>query len=221
MSTPSMAHPTRITVLISGSGSNLQALIDASHPPPQPPRLQNVEFVRVISDRKSAYGLQRAENAGIPTAYQGIIPYRKKHPDDEDAARKAYDTDLANLVLSDSPNVIICAGFMRILTPNFLNPVNEANIPIINLHPSLHGDLVGAHCIERAWEEFRQGKRLKTGIMIHYVISEVDEGDPIVQREIDMEGCETLEELQQRVHRAEHVLIVEGARIVVEKGRRP
>ncbi|EME79974.1 uncharacterized protein MYCFIDRAFT_31918 [Pseudocercospora fijiensis CIRAD86] len=214
-----MAHPTRITVLISGSGSNLQALIDASHPPPQPPKLQNVQFVRVISDRKSAYGLQRAEKSGIPTAYQGIIPYRKSHPDDEDSARKAYDTDLAHLVLSDSPNLIICAGFMRILTPNFLDPITEAGIPIINLHPSLHGDLVGARCIERAWEEFREGKRTKTGIMVHYVISEVDEGEPILQQEIEMEGCGTLEELKDRVHQAEHVLVVEGARRVVEKGR--
>lgn len=213
-----MANPTRITVLISGSGSNLQALINASKS--SPPRLPNVQFVRVISDRKNAYGLTRAQEAGIPTTYHGILPYRREYPEDEPSARKAYDTDLANLVLSDSPHLIVCAGFMRILTPNFLNPISEKNLPIINLHPSLHGDLVGAHCIERAWKEFEEGKRLKTGIMIHYVIAEVDLGEPIVQREISIEGCKTLEELQERVHEAEHGLIVEGARNVVEKGRR-
>ena len=75
---------------------------------------------------------------------------------------------------------------------------------------------MGAHCIERAWEEFQQGKRVKTGIMIHFVISEVDEGEPIVQQEVSIEGCGTLEELQERLHECEHGLIVEGTRVVLE-----
>jgi phosphoribosylglycinamide formyltransferase len=76
--------------------------------------------------------------------------------------------------------------------------------------------LVGAGCIERAWEEFVQKKRTKTGIMIHHVITEVDLGEPIVQREVSIEGCESLADLQSRIHEAEHKLIVEGARRVVE-----
>lgn len=212
--------PARILILISGSGSNLRALIDASNTPSLP----NVELIRVISDRKDAYGLKRAEAAKIPTTYHGILPYKKKHPDDNpnpqfSAARHAYDTDLANLVLSSSPTLVVCAGFMRILTPSFLTPLHSAKIPIINLHPSLHGDLVGAHCIERAWEEFQQGKRTKTGIMIHYVIAEVDMGEAIVQEEVGIEGCEGVGELKERMHEAEHRLIVEGTRRVVEEGR--
>ncbi|SMR54975.1 unnamed protein product [Zymoseptoria tritici ST99CH_1E4] len=215
-----MTSPTRITVLISGSGTNLQALIDAS----KTSSLSNTTFVRVISDRKSAYGLIRASNANIPTSYHSILPYKKSHPDTSsnptfNAAREAYDADLAKLVLADEPQLVVCAGFMRILTLSFLNPLATANVPIINLHPSLHGDLIGAGCIERAWEEFQQGRRKKTGIMIHYVIAEVDMGEPILQKEVDIEGCTSLVDLQARIHEAEHVLIVDGASTVVEKIR--
>lgn len=214
------SSPARITVLISGSGSNLQALIDAS----TTPSLPNTQIIRVISDRKDAYGLQRARAASIPTSHHGILPYKKLHPDrsttqtpEFHAARQAYDADLAALVLADSPALVVCAGFMRILTPSFLDPLARAKVPIINLHPSLHGDLVGAGCIERAWEEFRKGERRKTGIMIHYVIAEVDLGEPIVQREVEMEGCGTVEELQKRIHEEEHLLIVEGCRVAIER----
>ena len=208
---------SRITVLISGSGSNLQAIIDSCNTDALP----NAQIVRVISDRKDAYGLKRAESADIPTTYHGILPYKKKHPNSNptptfDEARKAYDIDLASLVLADKPSIVVCAGFMRILTTSFLDPVKEAELPIINLHPSLHGDLVGAGCIKRAWEEFQAGKRTKTGVMVHYVIAEVDLGEPIVQKEVDMQGCKTLEELEGRIHEVEHPLSVEGCRIVLE-----
>lgn len=211
--------PRRITVLISGSGTNLQALIDAS----RTSSLPNTTLIRVISDRKTAYGLTRASNADIPTTYHGIIPYKTRFPSPSDpkqqspACREAYDADLAALVLRDAPDLIVCAGFMRILTTSFLDPVAQAGVPIINLHPSLHGDLVGAHCIERAYEEFVQGKRKMTGIMIHYVIAEVDLGEPIVQREVGIEGCGTVEELQERIHGVEHELIVEGTRRALER----
>jgi phosphoribosylglycinamide formyltransferase len=209
--------PARLTVLVSGGGTNLQALIDAS----RTGHLPDVQFVRVISDRKNAYGLTRAEAASIPTAHHGILAYKKAHPDDAEnpqfsEARRAYDADLASLVLADRPDLVVCAGFMRILTPSFLNPLNDARVPIINLHPALHGDLVGAHCIERAWAEFEAGQRTKTGIMIHYVIAEVDMGEPIVQQEVSIEGCEKLQDLETRIHEAEHRLIVEGARKVLE-----
>jgi phosphoribosylglycinamide formyltransferase len=219
MATDAKQEPARITVLISGSGSNLQALIDNCNTDALP----NACFVRVISDRKTAYGLERAEANNIPTTYHGILPYKAKYPDDSkkwEAARKAYDADLADIVLNDKPDIVVCAGFMRILTMSFLGPLQNAKVPIINLHPSLHGDLVGANCIKRAWEEFQEGKRVKTGVMVHYVIAEVDMGEPIVQQEVTIEGCGTLEELEGRMHGVEHGLIVEGTRRVVEKGRK-
>lgn len=214
-----MSSPAKLSVLISGSGSNLQALINANKS--TPPTLPNVTFTRVISDRASAYGLERATAAGIPTSTHGILPYKKRFPDPSGSpafqqAREAYDADLAQLVLQDKPDLVVCAGFMRILTGAFLGALEKAGVRIINLHPSLHGDLVGAGCIERAWKEFEEGKRTKTGIMVHYVIAAVDEGEPICQREVDIQGCKSLEELEERIHAAEHVLIVEGSRKVVE-----
>ena len=175
--------PFKITVLISGSGSNLQAIIDSCNTPSLP----NAQVVRVISDRKDAYGLKRAESAHIPTTYHGILPYKKKYPDPDAIfveARQAYDADLASLILADVPDIVVCAGFMRILTTSFLDPLQRAKIPVINLHPSLYGDLIGTHCIERAWEEWERGERRKTGVMVHYVIAEVDMGEAIVQQEV-------------------------------------
>lgn len=208
--------PFKISVLISGSGSNLQAIIDSCNNPSLP----NAQVVRVISDRKDAYGLKRAESANIPTTYHGILPYKKKYPDANAIfleARQAYDADLASLILVDTPDIVVCAGFMRILTTSFLDPLQRAKIPVINLHPSLYGDLVGTHCIERAWEEWKRGERKKTGVMVHYVIAEVDMGQAIVQQEVEIEGCETLEELQERIHRCEHGLIVEATKRVLER----
>lgn len=222
MTSTSDTPPARITVLISGSGTNLQALIDASNTLDLP----NVQIVRVISDRKAAYGLNRAQNANIPTTYHPWLPYKKQYPEDDPTqpvqsspARNAYDKALVPLILQDDPSIVVCAGFMRILTPSLLDPLAEKGVKIINLHPSLHNDLVGAACIERAWEEFEEHKRKKTGIMIHYVIAEVDLGEPIVQQEVDIVGCEKLEDLQERIHQAEHGLIVDGTRRVVEKVR--
>ena len=206
----------RITVLISGSGTNLQALITACNTIALP----KAKIVRVISDRKDAYGLQRAQAVDIPTTYHAYLPYKKKHPDTSEhphwqEARRAYDAELAQLVLADKPDIVVCAGFMRILSTAFLDPVAKIGTPIINLHPSLHGDLVGADCIEVAWEQFEAGKRQKTGIMIHYVIAAVDMGEPIVQEEISMEGCQTLTELKDRIHEVEHGLIVKGTAVVI------
>nr|POE63415.1 phosphoribosylglycinamide formyltransferase [Quercus suber] len=211
---------TKITILISGSGTNLQALIDALNTPDLP----SSQIVRVISDRKDAYGLQRAKTAGIPTTYHGILPYKKKFPSDGATpdpefkhAREAYDADLAQLILADTPQIVVCAGFMRIVTPSFLSPLSQSQVPVINLHPSLHGDLVGAHCIERAWDEFEQGKRTKTGCMVHYVVEEVDTGELILQREVDMVGCGSIDDLRKKLSAVEHKIIVEGSKTAIAR----
>lgn len=210
----------RITVLISGKGSNLQALIDACGTDALP----NAHIVKVISDRKDAYGLKRAETAGIPTEYLGILPFKKKYPDDNEnpqfqEARRAYDAKLQELVLADEPDIVVGAGFMRILTTSFLDPVKSSKIPIINLHPSMPGDLIGANCIQRAWDEYQAGKRTKTGIMIHYVIAEVDKGEPIVWEGVSIEGCKHMQDLEERIHEREHPLMVEGTRKAIEATR--
>lgn len=206
-----------ITVLISGSGTNLQALIDACGKDP----LSSTSITRVISNRKNVKGLERAETANIPTAYHNLVPYKKRHPDSSatpefKVAREQYDKDLAELVLKDKPDIVVCAGWMHILAPTFLNPLEQANVPVINLHPALPGQYNGAHAIERAYKDYQDGKVDKTGIMVHYVISEVDMGEPILIREIGMRKDESLDELEQRIHQNEWEVIVQGTKKAID-----
>ena len=127
---------SRLTVLISGSGTNLQALIDACHNS----QIPNAQIVRVISNRREAYGLKRAENAGVPTRYHNLVKYKKEHPhEDAKAARQGYDSVLAELVLEDQPDLVVCAGFMWVLSETFLEPMKAKGVPVINLHPALPG----------------------------------------------------------------------------------
>lgn len=192
----------RLTVLISGSGSNLQALIDATK---TGVLSGTAEITCVISNRKDAYGLKRAENAGIQTKVWSLAKSRKQHGD----SREKYDAELARLILEDgSPDLVICAGFMHILSPDFLAPMTAANVGIINLHPALPGQFNGSRAIERAYEAGKEGKITKTGIMIHWVIAEVDMGEPILIREIPLSTTGSLEDLQAKIHEEEHRAIV-------------
>jgi phosphoribosylglycinamide formyltransferase len=104
---------------------------------------------------------------------------------------------------------------MHILAPAFLTPIKAASIPIINLHPALPGALNGAHAIERAWKAFQVGEITKTGVMIHYVIEEVDQGEPIIVKEIEPQQGESLDSLETRIHQIEHQAIVEGTNIAL------
>ncbi|PNS20515.1 phosphoribosylglycinamide formyltransferase [Sphaceloma murrayae] len=213
------ASPARITVLISGGGSNLQALIDAANTPSLP----NTHIVRVISNRKSAFGLQRAEKAGIPTLYHNLMVYKKRFPDPAGpegkflSARNEFDKDLANLVLEDKPDIVVCAGWMHILAPTFLNPLKEVGVPVINLHPALPGKFNGVHAIERAWEAFQKGEVKGTGVMVHHVIPEVDMGTPILVREVEIRDGETVEELEERIHATEWKVIVEATKKAIDE----
>lgn len=131
--------PTKATVLISGEGSNLQALIDASTT-----TMPHLKIVRVISNKAKANGLNRAKAASIPTAYHNLISGKyyassEQNPAVKSAAREKYDADLASLILADEPDIVICAGFMHVFSEYFLNPLNEKKVPVINLHPALPG----------------------------------------------------------------------------------
>ncbi|KAH6724586.1 putative phosphoribosylglycinamide formyltransferase [Leptodontidium sp. 2 PMI_412] len=208
---------TRATVLISGEGSNLQALIDASTT-----IMPYLQIVRVISNKAKANGLNRASKASIPTKYHNLISGKYYAAGEKDsavkqAAREKYDADLADIVLADSPDIVICAGWMHIVSPAFLDPLAEKKVPVINLHPALPGMYDGIDAIKRAYDDYHKGKleNDETGIMIHYVISEVDRGQPIVIRKIKCRTPETLEELNERVHAQEHELILEGTAMAI------
>ncbi|KAL8836364.1 MAG: hypothetical protein Q9170_002937 [Blastenia crenularia] len=195
------------------SGTNLQAIIDAINDG----NIQNAEIVRVISNRLDAYGRKRAQKAGIPTTYHNLITFGKKHPElADDALRERYDKALADVILDDHPNLIVCAGFTHILSPAFLEPLAGAGIPAINIHPALPNAFPGSNAIKRAYQAFKDGSITKTGVMVHYVISEIDAGEPLVIKELDVGKEETCEQLEERMHQIEWQAIVQGVQIIVQ-----
>lgn len=211
-----MSTKHNICVLISGNGSNLQALIDATKSSgPSSPALPLVNISHVISNRKNAYGLTRASDASIPSTYHNIVPYKQKQPPTEEgvqSARREYDIDLAKIIISQTPKpeLVVCAGWMHILSSAFLHALDEAKIMVINLHPALPGQFNGTNAIERAHEAFRRGEITGTGVMVHRVIEAVDEGEPLVTAAIECRTGEELSELEERVHEVEWRVIVEA-----------
>ncbi|KAK9370882.1 formyl transferase [Lipomyces kononenkoae] len=207
-----MAPKLQILVLISGYGTNLQALIDSAAGKSSPHI--DAQISTVISSSPTAYGLTRAKNADIPTIVHDLQQYYKDIPKDDKEGRrrvrKQFNVDLSKKVLDVAPDLIVCAGWMLILSPSFLNPIAVKGIPIINLHPALPGQFDGINAIERAWEGGQRGEITKSGVMIHRVIKEVDQGEPLVVKELELRQEETLKEYEDRVHAAEHIAIVEG-----------
>ena len=187
----------RLVVLISGSGSNLQALLDAIAT-----GVLAAEIVAVIANRKAAYGLERAAQAGVPTIYFPLKPYR-----DDGRGREQYDLDLAAQIRDLRPDLIVLAGWMHIFCAEVINQFPRQ---MINLHPALPGQFNGANAIERAFEAYQRGEVSGSGCMVHYVIPAVDEGPVIAQRELPFFPDDTLESYSARLHEAEHELIVEA-----------
>lgn len=150
------------------------------------------------------------------------MPYKKKHPEAIDRARSEYDADLAQIILSADPrpDLIVCAGWMHIVTPSFLTPISSAGIKIINLHPALPGEFAGAGAIERAWKAGHEEGLKRTGVMVHEVIAEVDAGEAIVTREVELKEGESLEGLEERIHSVEWGLLVEGVGKTLQSVRR-
>lgn len=215
-----------ITILISGSGTNLQALIDAE----KAGQLKG-KITQVISSSDSAFGLKRAEEAGIPTKTHILKNYYKGTTKDQVEERKQrreqFNLDLSKLLINGviegtqesyiKPDLIVCAGWMLILSPTVLQPLEAAEITIINLHPALPGAFEGTHAIDRCWKAGQDGEITKGGVMIHRVIAEVDRGSPILVKELDLIKGEPLDDYEDRVHKVEHVAIVEGTNIILEE----
>lgn len=107
---------------------------------------------------------------------------------------------------------------MHILAPTFLGPLSSAGVPCINLHPALPGKYDGINAIGRAYQDFLDGKldNDETGVMIHYVISEVDAGQPILVEKVKIQKGETLEEVTERIHGVEHKAIVQGTEMAID-----
>lgn len=189
MSTP------RLVVLISGNGSNLQALIDA-----QQADILGGEIVAVISNKASAFGLERARAANINTDVLAFTPFKSRP-----SARIEYDKSLAKLINGYNPDLIILAGFMRILSADFLEKVPTK---VINLHPALPGAYAGLNAMERAWEDYQDTGFEQAGVMIHEVIEAVDMGPVLETSELRMSDYPSFDAFKAAMHVLEHELIV-------------
>lgn len=184
--------PARLVVLVSGNGSNLQAILEACASGALPARV-----AAVISNKDSAYGLIRAQNALVPAIYK---PRRATQ------TRLEYDGELAGLVASFTPDWVVLAGWLRLLSRPFLEHFPGR---VLNLHPALPGAFPGLHAIERAWEAFRRGEITETGVMVHLVPDEaVDAGPVLAEERVPMRPGDSLADLEARVHQVEHRLLV-------------
>lgn len=182
-------------MLASGSGSNLQAVLDACAD-----GTLAADVVRVVSDRPAARSLDRARTAGVDAV---ALPL--DHPD-----RRAYDRDLADVVSAAEPDWVVLAGWMRILTSTFLDRFPQQ---VINLHPALPGAFAGTKAIERAHAAAAAGEITETGVMVHLVPDEeVDAGPVLGQVAVPIEPGESLDDLTARMHAVEHALLVEVLR---------
>ncbi len=182
----------KLVVLISGGGSNLQAVINACSSGELP-----ASVVAVISNHANAFGLTRAQNAGIPAVVvEKLI----------NESREAYDLRLAKLVSNYAPNYVLLAGWMRLLSNHFLIKFQNR---VINLHPALPGLFAGTHAIERAYAAWQNGEIDRSGAMVHWVPDEgVDSGPVIAFEELLFEKGETFAGFEARMHSLEHRLLV-------------
>jgi formyltetrahydrofolate-dependent phosphoribosylglycinamide formyltransferase len=192
---------TKIAVFISGYGSNLQTIIDAT----EEGRLTNVELALVVSNRREAYGVKRAIRHGIPLVYFPLLPYRKAG-----RSRADYDDALATLVRGFGVEWIVLAGWMHLLSNAFIDHFPSR---ILNLHPALPGTFPGTDAIERAYKAWQSGDIDHTGVMVHLVPDEaVDAGPVIAQAWVPILPDDTLEILESRIHDVEHHLLLAALR---------
>lgn len=185
----------RVVVLISGSGSNLQALIDGM----QAGEL-SIEIVAVISNREDAYGLERARNANIPAHALSHTHFN---------SRDEFDFNLAELIQPFKPGLIVLAGFMRILTAQF---VEQFANKLINIHPSLLPKFTGVNTHQRAID----AGETHHGASVHFVITELDAGPVIIQGQVKLNASETAKSLQQRIHKIEHIIYPKAVQWIAE-----
>lgn len=195
----------RIVVLASGSGSNFQAVLDGCAS-----AAIDGSVVGLVTNRADAYAIDRAHAADIPVTIVVSQP---------NEARAEYDRRLADVVASYSPDWVVMAGWLRILRVEFLHRFPGR---VINLHPARPGELPGLNAIERAFDEFQAGKRTRTGVMVHLVPDEaVDAGPVLGTVGVEILPDDSLESLAQRVHAAEHALLVRVLSEVVSSTDNP
>jgi phosphoribosylglycinamide formyltransferase-1 len=196
-STLSFPLPVRVVVLLSGTGTLLQALLDATEDANYP-----VRIVAVGSDRAGVEGLARAERASVP----GFVVRLADHPD-----RDAWDVALADAVAAYQPDLVVSAGFMKIVGPAFLDRFAGR---MINTHPALLPAFPGAHAVRDA---VAYGVKV-TGCTVHLVDKGVDTGPILAQQPVVVEPGEGAEELHARIKAVERRLLVEVVARLAREG---
>ena len=182
----------RLVVMVSGNGSNLQAVLDAC----ADGRI-NGRVVAVVSNKAEVFALQRADAAGVPAVHIG------RHLNED---RADYDARLTELVAGFDPDLIVLAGWLRILTLSFLGWFPGR---VVNLHPAKPGELPGLHAIQRAWQEAVDGVRSDSGVMVHFVPDEgIDDGPLLATETVPIDVSGTIEQFEATVHAVEHRLLV-------------
>ncbi len=187
-----------VVVLVSGGGTNLQALIDSDLGP--------AKIAAVISSRKSAYALERAKNNGIPA----LTVSRKSFSNDHDYCRA-----LEKQIDAFEPGLVVLAGFLSILDPEFCRKYENR---IINVHPALIPSFCGKgyYGLRVHEEALKKGVKV-TGATVHFVTQEPDRGPIILQKAVDVHNGDTPEQLQLRVmQQAEHILLPKAVRLFAE-----
>lgn len=180
-----MTQPLKIGVLLSGSGTNLQAIIDEVRDAALP-----VDIVKVVSSRPDAYGIERAQQAGIPV----VVLNRQIYADPRAADRMIVDE-----LRAAGAEYVAMAGYMRKLTPVVLDAFPDR---VLNLHPALLPSFKGAHAIQDA---FAAGVKV-TGVTVHFANEDYDKGPIVAQEPVRIEEGMTLDELEAAIHAVEHVL---------------
>ncbi|MFH1552226.1 MAG: phosphoribosylglycinamide formyltransferase [Candidatus Omnitrophota bacterium] len=183
-----------IAVFVSGNGSNLQALIDEE----KKGELADGRIVLVVCDKPGAFALERARKAGIKTFVLEAA----------DQSREEYDKKVLQKLREDRIELVVLAGFMRILSDHF---VDEYKSRILNVHPALLPSFKGASGIKDAFEH---GIKI-TGVTVHFVDKELDSGPIILQAHVKVDDSDTLETLEEKIHAEEHKLYPEAVRLFV------
>ena len=181
--------PLRIAVLVSGSGSNLQVLIDAMQAGALP-----IEIVGVISNREDAYAITRAKDADIPVAVLSHVASGKR------MGIKTFESHASAQLTTWQPDLIVLAGFMRVLSAGF---IDNTPAPMINLHPALLPAYKGLDTHQRI---IQAGER-QHGCSIHVVTAELDAGAVLTQAWLEVHQKDTAGSLQTRVQKLEHQLL--------------
>lgn len=191
----SMTSPLPIGVLISGSGTNLQAIIDAIAC-----NTLHATINVVISNRADAYGLERARRHGIPTQ---VISHK------DYTSREAFETELVRVLQAKKVELVVLAGFMRLLSPTFIRAFPQR---IMNIHPSLLPAFPGMHAQRQA---LTHGVRV-AGATVHFVDEDVDHGPIIIQAAVPVYPDDTEESLSARILAQEHTIYPQALQLYAE-----